>query len=270
MMRLLYTFVLVVCITACSHPLEIAGQGDITSSTGTNDCSLESQPCDNYVVGDYNVTYTAVPRAGWIFSGWENCGVQFPQCTFRLPGAAVNQYWGQTVPPLRALFTQDPSVPNLQTSTRWSAASGTLTIDVTFSNITPTTVRLYPQGLDGGWVELDTVAPFSFAIDATAFEPGDHNMLVTADDGDSYLSETQVINVSGCNGDHALCSRRFDQVRYATTHNAMSNAANGWLGPNQNLDVPAQLAAGVRGLMLDTYSAGYVNQFGQIQQTIFR
>ena len=199
-MRLLYTFILVACITACSHPLEIVGQGDINSSTGANDCSLEAQPCKNYAVGDYEVTY-----------------------------------------------------------------SGMLTIELSVSNITPTNVRLYPKGLDGGWVELDTEAPFSFSIDATEFEPGNHEMLVTADDGAIYLSEKKIIAVSGCNADHDLCSRRFDQVRYATTHNAMSNAANGWFGPNQNLDVPAQLAAGVRGLMLDTYRAGYINLLGQAQ-----
>ncbi|MFT4613605.1 MAG: hypothetical protein ACI9NT_000746 [Bacteroidia bacterium] len=264
-MKIVYTFLLLACITACSHPLEIVGQGDISSSTGANNCALEEQPCANYVAGDYNVIYTPVPRAGWVFSGWENCGAQFPQCSFSVPGTTVNEYWGQVGPPLRALFTQDPSFPAIQTATSWSAVAETLTIDVTFSTITPTAVRLYPQGLDGGWVELDTAPPFSFSIDATAFEPGDHDMLVTADDGAIYLSETEVITVSGCNGDHDLCARRFDQVRYATTHNAMSNAANGWLGPNQDLDVPAQLAAGVRGLMLDTYSAGYINQFGQIQ-----
>ena len=65
LMKILSTLIFLAFVTACSHPLEIVGEGDIVSSTGTNDCSLEEQPCDNYVTGDYKVTYMAVPRSGW-------------------------------------------------------------------------------------------------------------------------------------------------------------------------------------------------------------
>ena len=93
-------------ITGCSHPLEIVGEGDIESSTGTNDCSLEQQPCANNVAGDYHVTYTAQPRAGSSFVTWEGCGTQHPECTFNLPADTVDQFWFQTAPALRAVFTQ--------------------------------------------------------------------------------------------------------------------------------------------------------------------
>jgi len=56
-----------------------------------------------------------------------------------------------------------------------------------------------------------------------------------------------------CNGREALCERRYDQVSYPMTHNAMSNAAAGWGVPNQNFGITRQLNDGVRGLMLDTY-----------------
>jgi len=56
-----------------------------------------------------------------------------------------------------------------------------------------------------------------------------------------------------CNGHASLCERRLDEVTLAMTHNAMSSAELGWLGPNQNLAIPRQLADGVRGFMLDTY-----------------
>src|SRR5215207_1699725 len=56
-----------------------------------------------------------------------------------------------------------------------------------------------------------------------------------------------------CNGSAALCDRRFDEVVYPTTHNAMSNEAEGWLAPNQYLGIAQQLEDGVRGLMLDTH-----------------
>lgn len=57
----------------------------------------------------------------------------------------------------------------------------------------------------------------------------------------------------GCNGAPALCQRRYDEVAYLTTHNAMSSADDGWAFPNQSHDVPTQLADGVRALMLDTH-----------------
>lgn len=56
-----------------------------------------------------------------------------------------------------------------------------------------------------------------------------------------------------CNGDVALCDRRFDEVAFATTHNAMSNADDDWWVPNQHHGILRQLEDGVRGLMLDTH-----------------
>lgn len=56
-----------------------------------------------------------------------------------------------------------------------------------------------------------------------------------------------------CNGAPALCARRFDEVSFACSHNAMSNAEEGWEAPNQNLPLRRQLEDGVRALMLDTH-----------------
>ncbi len=58
---------------------------------------------------------------------------------------------------------------------------------------------------------------------------------------------------AGCNGAEDLCDRRYDEVSYATTHNAMSNADEGFRSPNQNHPISRQLEDGVRALMLDTY-----------------
>ena len=72
---------------------------------------------------------------------------------------------------------------------------------------------------------------------------------------DCDLFDDEIANLScvDCNGNNALCDRRFDEVVYATSHNAMSNGAEGWLAPNQTDTVPDQLDAGVRSLMLDTW-----------------
>jgi len=64
---------------------------------------------------------------------------------------------------------------------------------------------------------------------------------------------TACIPVQKCNGYAALCDRTFDAVSFPTTHNAMSNAAEGWAGPNQEYGITRQLNDGVRGLMLDTH-----------------
>jgi len=56
-----------------------------------------------------------------------------------------------------------------------------------------------------------------------------------------------------CNGSPLLCDRRLDQVVFATTHNAMSNAEEGWLAPNQHFSLVRQLDDGVRGFMLDLH-----------------
>lgn len=61
------------------------------------------------------------------------------------------------------------------------------------------------------------------------------------------------VTVTRCNGSEALCARRYTDVAYATTHNAMSSAEDRFLGPNQMYGVPRQLRDGVRGLMLDAH-----------------
>ncbi len=58
-----------------------------------------------------------------------------------------------------------------------------------------------------------------------------------------------------CNGNPRLCNRTLDRVVLPATHNSMSNAAAGWQIPNQQVGIPEQLAAGVRGFLIDTYYA---------------
>ena len=59
-----------------------------------------------------------------------------------------------------------------------------------------------------------------------------------------------------CNGFEYLCDRRYDQVAYATNHNAHSIWPNIRVFWNQDRSLPDQLADGIRGMMLDVYSDG--------------
>jgi hypothetical protein len=57
-----------------------------------------------------------------------------------------------------------------------------------------------------------------------------------------------------CNGHVELCPRRLDQVVLPATHNAMSAADQpGWFSALQEGSISQQLAAGVRGLLIDAH-----------------
>jgi len=93
----------------------------------------------------------------------------------------------------------------------------------------------------------------------TDFGEMEHEIELDADpsDGDMDVVETEeeAIDVfkDGCNGHASLCDRPFDQVAFATTHNAMSNRDDSWAGPNQNHGIPQQLEDGIRAMMIDSY-----------------
>jgi hypothetical protein len=50
-----------------------------------------------------------------------------------------------------------------------------------------------------------------------------------------------------------FADRRYNELAYATTHNAMSNSDERWVFPNQHHGIARQLQDGVRGLMLDVH-----------------
>jgi hypothetical protein len=59
-----------------------------------------------------------------------------------------------------------------------------------------------------------------------------------------------------CNGSEQLCDRTLDEVAFAATHNSMSAAdQEGWKLTQQERGIPAQLDAGIRGLLIDMYYA---------------
>ncbi|KAF9135472.1 hypothetical protein BGW39_002617 [Mortierella sp. 14UC] len=57
-----------------------------------------------------------------------------------------------------------------------------------------------------------------------------------------------------CNGYAELCTKTFDQVSYATTHNAYAYTPPGALAINQNNNITTQLKDGIRAFMLDAYN----------------
>lgn len=59
--------------------------------------------------------------------------------------------------------------------------------------------------------------------------------------------------VTACNGHAALCERPLNDVAFATTHNSMSAASEGWLFASHRDGIAEQLEAGVRGLLIDVW-----------------
>ena len=57
-----------------------------------------------------------------------------------------------------------------------------------------------------------------------------------------------------CLGTSDLCERRYDEVAFLATHNAMATTADRFIGPLQDPDITAQLNDGARALLLDTYT----------------
>ncbi|KAG0224231.1 hypothetical protein BGW41_005178 [Actinomortierella wolfii] len=63
-----------------------------------------------------------------------------------------------------------------------------------------------------------------------------------------------------CNGYPELCSKPYNQVTYATTHNAYAFYPPGALAANQDNDIPTQLKDGIRAFMLDAYAGTTSNE----------
>ena len=62
------------------------------------------------------------------------------------------------------------------------------------------------------------------------------------------------ISYAQCNGSLNLCSKKYNEVAYLTTHNAFNSEEDGFFLPNQTYNITSQLNDGVRGLMIDVYN----------------
>lgn len=58
---------------------------------------------------------------------------------------------------------------------------------------------------------------------------------------------------TACNGHAELCDKRFDEVVFPATHNAMSNFDEGWAAANQQHGMTRQLEDGIRAMLIDTH-----------------
>ena len=111
-------------------------------------------------------------------------------------------------------------------------------------------------GMDAGPIEADTFE--AGMMEAGTLDEGTRETgpleAGTLDAGPGRDAGAADASGMRCNGYEALCDRRFDEVVFPTTHNAMSNADDGWAVPNQTHPMLRQLQDGIRAMLIDTYS----------------
>ncbi|MFI2708474.1 hypothetical protein ACH5WX_13120, partial [Nocardioides sp. CER28] len=72
--------------------------------------------------------------------------------------------------------------------------------------------------------------------------------------GDHHLAASQAADDGACNGHVELCDRRYDAVAFPATHNSMAAASEpGWFFAEQPDGIVAQLDAGIRTLLIDSW-----------------
>jgi len=121
-----------------------------------------------------------------------------------------------------------------------SGVTVTLTGDATLTAVTGDlgTFSLSATGLSQGTY---TVTPFR---DGFLFDPGSR---------DISFSGAPIAGVDFQAQIDGFLARRYNEVSFPTTHNAMSNIEEGWILPNQRYAITRQLHDGVRALMLDIH-----------------
>lgn len=99
-------------------------------------------------------------------------------------------------------------------------------------------------GSDGAVVSVRPFAGLIAAVVVAVVVLGAIGVSAATDDAPPEL---------GCNGAEELCERRLDAIAIPATHNSMSSPQDGFLLPNQESGIGAQLRGGIRGLLIDMH-----------------
>jgi len=228
---------------ACSHPIEIEGEGDVWSLAGKT-CTLENYQADatqcskNYIVGDYRDSYYATPRAGWRFDHWINYCTksQTNECRFVIPASLVEKFYGATVPPLHAVFVREDTPPTLSQAARHAGIDVGVAIE---HNMSPDRVALVQR-------EFSSVTPENaMKWGPLAPAPGVHDF--SAADATVAVAESAGLRIRG----HTLIWHRL-------------NGPPGWL-PGE-LAAAADPAATLRTMMQEHIAVTVGRYAGRISQ----
>lgn len=134
-------------------------------------------------------------------------------------------------------------------------------IDLFDTLLGPAPARATAAAADGS-ARLPRV-PLAFAAMALAV-PFVAATVVTLTTSPGVIAAVAQGDPRACNGSVELCDRRVDEVVFPSSHNAMGNAAAGFLNANHALHLTDQLDMGIRGLQIDAL-AGQRNDRGVVR-----
>ena len=200
----------------CSHPLVIVGKGDIISASGNRNCTWEqyeaSDPecAENYVLGNYLETYTAVAEDGWKFRGWQTYCAHEPEateCNFNIPARLVRLYWGETYSGLRAEFIPDCNDPGcLETIAPVLGAVTDSSIKIWQATASDAAYKILYRTGTGPWNEASTAitsaSGYTGTIELTGLQAGTEYEYETQLDDYTYYtgSFSTLPSAEGFNG----------------------------------------------------------------------
>lgn len=125
--------------------------------------------------------------------------------------------------------------------------------------------RIVDQVIERGSAELITIRPLLESVVTGILSTGAFRDLYAAAVADAHRTllahdkDTIVLGLA------ALCERRLPEVAFASAHNAMSAASEpGWYFASHDRGIPEQLAAGVRGFLIDSHY-GVMGQGGRVR-----
>ena len=214
---------LLALIPACSHPLEIQGQGDIVCQRSTRNCLLDEQPCSNLVINEYQESYSSNTKAGHYFAHGKGCSRNlYANCDFDIKAAVVRQFLATAQPAVKALFEPCANIGNCASSDNIILHGGTFT---TLDSANPTATALaYDQSgrilAVGNLTEVTAIAgqsATSINLNGAHVVPGFH---------DVHLHAVE----AGINESRCLLTEFGTQVTYRREIAACASAqtANSW------------------------------------------
>jgi hypothetical protein len=157
-------------ITGCKQPLEIIGEGDIFSSSGDRDCTLEdfqdpnSTVCEGDIItGAFDETYYAVARQDYYFHTFakSSCDNENAECRVQIQQNLVDLYPGVPNAELIAIFRPD-------------VITGFNSLLAGHSFFQPFTLELPALASQAGFVDHDQVAFFAPGVQGAPLELWEH------------------------------------------------------------------------------------------------